>query len=95
MEHITIIDGDKRAKINKRKKEAKFVAVDVETTGLSPLYNELIEVSAIKYEGAKKIDTFSTLIKPKKEIIATIMPSSNTLYFISISLFFCRFVEYP
>ena len=72
MEHITIIDGDKRAKINKRKKEAKFVAVDVETTGLSPLYNELIEVSAIKYEGAKKIDTFSTLIKPKKEISSTI-----------------------
>ena len=28
-------------------KEVKFVAIDVETTGLSPLYNELIEVSAI------------------------------------------------
>lgn len=68
MEQITIIDNDRRAEINKRKKETKFVAIDVETTGLSPLYNELIEVSAIKYEGAKKIDTFSTLIKPKKEI---------------------------
>ena len=48
----------------KMAKEVKFVAIDVETTGLSPLYNELIEVSAIKYEGANKIDTFSTLIKP-------------------------------
>lgn len=72
MEQITIIDSDKRAEINKRKKEVKFVAIDVETTGLSPLYNELIEVSAIKYEGAKKIATFSTLIKPKKEISSVI-----------------------
>ena len=39
---------------------------------MSPLYNELIEISAIKYEGAKKLDTFSTLIKPKKEVSSTI-----------------------
>ena len=45
-----------------------FVAIDVETTGLSPTSNELIEVSAIKYDGNKKIDTFSTLIKPKVRI---------------------------
>lgn len=45
-----------------------FVAIDVETTGLSPITNELIEVSAIKYAGNKKIDTFSTLIKPKVRI---------------------------
>lgn len=45
-----------------------FVAIDVETTGLSPTVNELIEVSAIKYDGSKKIDTFSTLIKPKARI---------------------------
>ena len=49
-------------------KENKFVAIDVETTGLSPFANELIEVSAIKYEGNRKIDTFSTLIKPKTKI---------------------------
>lgn len=45
-----------------------FVAIDVETTGLSPMYHELIEVSAIKYQGMKKIDVFSTLIKPKINI---------------------------
>lgn len=45
-----------------------FIAIDTETTGLSPIYNELIEVSAIKYRGNKKIETFSTLIKPKQEI---------------------------
>ena len=49
-------------------KENIFVALDVETTGLSPFANELIEISAIKYEGNKKIDTFSTLVKPKVEI---------------------------
>lgn len=72
MEQIKIIDEDKRTDMNKRKKETKFVAIDVETTGLSPLYNELIEISAIKYEGAKKVDTFSTLIKPKNKISSTI-----------------------
>lgn len=45
-----------------------FVAIDVETTGLSPVNNELIEISAIKYKGNKKIDTFSTLVKPKTPI---------------------------
>lgn len=49
-------------------KENKFVAIDIETTGLSPFANELIEVSAIKYEGNRKIDMFSTLIKPKTKI---------------------------
>ena len=45
-----------------------FVSIDTETTGLSPVANELIEISAIKYNRNKKIDTFSTLIKPKNEI---------------------------
>lgn len=45
-----------------------FVAIDVETTGLSSIQNELIEISAIKYNGNEKIDTFTTLIKPKDRI---------------------------
>lgn len=45
-----------------------FVAIDVETTGLSPIQNELIEISAIKYNGNEKIDTFTTLVKPKDKI---------------------------
>ena len=72
MEQIKIMENSQKEELNKRKKEVKFVAIDVETTGLSPVYNELIEVSAIKYEGAKKVDTFSTLIKPKKEVSSTI-----------------------
>ncbi|MCI9286663.1 MAG: 3'-5' exonuclease [Clostridia bacterium] len=55
-------------KENKIDNKNIFVAIDVETTGLSPITNELIEVSAIKYDGNKRIDTFSTLIKPKVRI---------------------------
>ena len=54
--------------MEKNKLEEKFVAIDVETTGLSPFYNELIEISAIKYENGKKIDSFTTFVKPKSAI---------------------------
>lgn len=55
-------------KVNEIDNSNIFVAIDVETTGLSPFQNELIEVSAIKYNGKEKIDTFTTLIKPKAKI---------------------------
>ena len=48
--------------------EINFVAVDVETTGLSCTQNELIEISAIKYIDLKKEEIFSTLVKPKIKI---------------------------
>lgn len=59
---------------NKKTKDKlmNFVAIDVETTGLSPVYNELIEISAIKYENVQKKETFSTLIRPKKLISSSI-----------------------
>lgn len=50
------------------KDEKVFISVDVETTGLSPIYNELIEISAIKYNGEEMVDKFTTLIKPSVEI---------------------------
>lgn len=57
-----------KEKENETKNSNIFVAIDVETTGLSPITNELIEVSAIKYDGNRKIDTYTTLIKPKVRI---------------------------
>lgn len=48
--------------------EKIFVVIDTETTGFSPIRNELIEISAIKYKGKEKIDTFSTLIRPLNPI---------------------------
>ena|GEM_PF-2205776 len=37
-----------------------YVVVDIETTGLSPQYDEIIEIAAIKYKFGEKADVFST-----------------------------------
>ncbi len=44
-----------------------FVVIDTETTGVS-ISNEIIEISAIKYEAFKPVSAFTSLIKPKDEI---------------------------
>lgn len=44
-----------------------FVVVDVETTGLKAT-DSIIELSAIRFEDFTPIESFSTLIKPKKNI---------------------------
>jgi len=41
-----------------------FTALDVETTGLSPEKDKLIEIGAVKYQDGKAVDTFSALINP-------------------------------
>lgn len=46
-----------------------FVVVDVETTGLKPANNDIIEVSAIRYEkGFRPVSCFTTLLKPRNPI---------------------------
>ena len=42
-----------------------FVVIDIETTGLKPGVNEIIEIGAIKVKDMEIIDTFQTLIKPR------------------------------
>ena len=39
-----------------------FVCIDIETTGLSPLYDDIIEVSGIRVIDGKTADTFSETI---------------------------------
>lgn len=41
-----------------------FVAFDLETTGLSPKENKIIEIGAVKYINGIKTDTFENLINP-------------------------------
>lgn len=41
-----------------------FVSLDIETTGLSTLYDEIIELAAVKYRDGKSVGTFSSLVKP-------------------------------
>ena len=45
-----------------------FVVFDIETTGLDPMFDEIIEIGAIKVKDGKVIDTFSTFIKPEYKI---------------------------
>jgi DNA polymerase III epsilon subunit family exonuclease len=45
--------------------QADFVAVDLETTGLSPRDNEIIEVGAVKYRNGKPVAEFQELVRPR------------------------------
>lgn len=45
-----------------------FTVVDIETTGLSPTTNEIIELSAIKIRQGQVVEKFTTLIKPEGHI---------------------------
>lgn len=42
-----------------------YVVFDIETSGLNPKKNKIIEIGAIKYKDNKKIDEFSYLIDPE------------------------------
>ena len=46
----------------------EYVLFDIETTGLSPVYDEIIELSAVKVSHGSIIDTFDTLIRPDRKI---------------------------
>ena len=46
----------------------RYVVVDVETTGLSPRTQALIEIAALRCLGAQVIDTFTTLVDPGRPI---------------------------
>lgn len=44
-------------------KEKIFVSIDLETSGVDPYSDSIIEVGAIKYTTCKEIDSFSSLVK--------------------------------
>ena len=45
-----------------------FIVLDLETTGLSNKFDEIIEISALRVRSFHVTDVFSTLIKPTFEI---------------------------
>ncbi|MBG9988131.1 PolC-type DNA polymerase III [Aerococcaceae bacterium DSM 111176] len=51
-------------------KDATYVVFDVETTGLSSVYDKMIELAAVKMRGGEVIDTFETFINPNQKISA-------------------------
>ena len=48
--------------------DRNYTVIDIETTGLSPLEDEIIELSALKVRDNKVVKEFSSLINPNKEI---------------------------
>ena len=42
----------------------EYTLVDIETTGLSPIYDNIIEVALVKIKDSKEINRLNTLIKP-------------------------------
>ena len=50
----------------------EFVAIDVETTGLNPNWNEIIEVSAVRYRNGHEVEAYETLVKPTRPLSAFI-----------------------
>lgn len=43
-----------------------FIVIDTETTGLSPIKNEIIQLSAVKFVGFQPVEAFSTYIRPRE-----------------------------
>ncbi|MGE5810095.1 MAG: exonuclease domain-containing protein [Ignavibacteria bacterium] len=48
--------------------EAEFCVFDVETTGVSPRYNNIIEIGIVKISNLKITGTYHSLINPKRAI---------------------------
>ena len=48
--------------------EETWVALDVETTGLSPDEDEVIEVGAVKFQGEQVLDTYQTFVNPRRRL---------------------------
>lgn len=45
-----------------------YVVFDLETTGISPYTDKVVEISAVKVRNHKKVDEFSTLVNPECHI---------------------------
>jgi len=59
-----------------------YVVLDLETTGLDPEQEEIIEICALRYSDNVKVDTFTKLVKPSKPVpfeITQLTGISNTM----------------
>ncbi len=48
--------------------EESYIVFDIETTGFSPIKNNIIEIGAVKVAGGEIIDRYSTFVNPKEPI---------------------------
>ncbi len=61
-------DEYKNSGITKKGAFENFTAVDVETTGLAPYRDRIIQVSAIRFRDGEPVEKFSTFVNPKRHI---------------------------
>ena len=45
-----------------------YVALDLETTGLNPDRDAIIEVGAVKYRDGEPVENFTTLVNPGRPV---------------------------
>ena len=64
--YVTLSERAKTAKFGLF--EQDYIIVDTETTGLSPSYDELIEIAAVRVNGSKIVDEFVTYVNPGRSI---------------------------
>ncbi len=67
---LPIFDTKNITKRTPLKKLTTFFVVDVETTGLNPTTNEIIQISAIKFVNFSPVEAFSTYVKPRQGLKA-------------------------
>ena len=48
--------------------DGRFVVFDIETTGLNPKHDKIIEIGGVRIEGGQVTDTFSALIDPHEPL---------------------------
>ncbi len=59
-----------------------YTVIDIETTGLSPAYDEIIELAAVRIENKEVVKTFNYLIKPSypiSDFIASLTGITNEM----------------
>ena len=45
-----------------------YISLDLETTGLTPSYDAIIEVGALRFRGDKEVEVFSSFVNPRRHI---------------------------
>jgi len=67
IERVKSVYGGARAPVN-----GEFVAFDIETTGLSPSFDSIIEIGAVRFRNGELIESFNTFVDPERPIPAKI-----------------------
>lgn len=76
-EQDNLFDDKKEAQIPPKAIGKAFVVFDLETTGLNPAVDEIIEIGAVKIVDGKLTETFSCFVKPSKPIPAEATAINN------------------